>query len=112
MKYFAAIFSLYFLVLSIIPCTDIHATEISADRTLNGMLFEQHQDCPHEKEQDFCPPFCICNCCGQIFLTPQPFKFGISSLNILHLREINSFYYAENWQSDYLSAIFRPPQLG
>lgn len=111
MNYFTFIFSLYFLVLSIVPCTDIHATDIPATQALKVVLSDHHTDCPHEKEQDFCPPFCICNCCGQIFVTARNYKLHLPSLNKYHLQEKSHFYYTENRQSDYLSSIFRPPQV-
>jgi hypothetical protein len=54
MRYLAFIFSLYFILLALLPCQDrenmiASVTHVNSCDTKNG--------------QDVCPPFCTCSCC-------------------------------------------------
>jgi hypothetical protein len=73
---------------------------------------DNHSNCPHEEEQDFCSPFCVCSCCGQFFVATQLPKWGFQLPIIPKFEEKSRFFFSQNWQSDYLKSIFRPPQIG
>lgn len=111
MKYFCYLLSLYFLALSIMPCTDVHAMNESASEELAGISDHDHQDCPHEKEQDYCPPFCVCNCCGQLLVATKFQKWSVPPLLSANFKSKNSFFYLQNWHSEYLRSVFHPPQV-
>jgi hypothetical protein len=88
MKFFCYIFSLYFLALSIVPCTDIHAMNGSESAELASFSTDSHENCPHENGSDFCSPFCVCSCCGQNFTT---FQTGFSAANRSQPQRENQF---------------------
>lgn len=114
MKYFCYLFSLYFLVLSAMPCTDIHNLNTSVRDEYASIFTDNHSNCPHEAEPDFCSPFCVCSCCGQLFVAIQlpipEFRFQLRMIR--NSKEKNDFLFAQYWQNHDLKSIFRPPQLG
>lgn len=110
MKFFCHIFSLYFLALSLMPCTDIHATNGSTSDELANFYTDNHSDCPHETGNDHCSPFCTCSCCGQIIALGKEFKWHFKPI-LPEFEEKSTFHYAFDWQSGHLNAIFRPPQV-
>ncbi len=111
MKFFCYIFSLYFLALSVVPCTDIHATNGSASAELASISTDNHSDCPHENGQDFCSPFCVCSCCAHVLSVAKPHKWNFQPPIIPDFKEKSNFYYSKDWQSEYLNSIFRPPKV-
>jgi hypothetical protein len=111
MKIFSYLFSLYFLALTIMPCTDVHAMNESASEALAGISNEEHQDCPHEKEEDYCPPFCVCNCCGQLLGATKFQKWFCSPALLDNFKKGRCFFYTQNWHSEYLRSVFHPPQV-
>ena len=111
MKYFCYIFSLYFLALSVMPCSDIHDMNSSVGSEFASISTDNHSNCPHEEEQDFCSPFCVCSCCGQFFVATRLPKLSFHLPIIRNFKEKSCFLFSENWQSDYLKSIFRPPQV-
>jgi len=110
MKSFCFTFSLYFLALSIMPCTDIHTTNDMASAELASFSADNHSDCPHEKGSDHCSPFCMCSCCGHVIAQAKAFQWHFKPI-LPEGKEKSAFHYAFDWESDYLQAIFRPPQV-
>ncbi|WP_157447121.1 DUF6660 family protein [Cytophaga aurantiaca] len=103
MRIFIAIFSIYIIVLSMMPCTDavtcekdIHTKEQTAT----------HQHNHREDEADSCSPFCVCACCGVsgvIFSSPKLFfirtkKATTPVLASTYNSEFISTYYYTFWQ--------------
>jgi len=58
MRIIKVFFSFYMLLLTVLPCVDVHSAEDEMPATM-----EQAAD-RHEHDKDVCPPFCICSCCG------------------------------------------------
>ncbi|WP_415324909.1 DUF6660 family protein [Chryseobacterium sp. MMS23-Vi53] len=57
--------TIYFMVLSLVPCSDVHAQSPS----INEVLQVTFQTDTHSKDKsDVCSPLCSCNCC-QITVT-------------------------------------------
>lgn len=106
MKYFCFIFSLYFLALSLMPCTDDHTTTKSSVEMHVSKLTCHTND----SNTDFCSPFCGCATCGQVLAIPKFFKWTFNSPIALNFTEKNSFHFSQDWQSAYLKGIFKPPQ--
>lgn len=50
------------LLLSVIPCADIHYCG-SQDRTECALIQQAHNDESHDNCMDKCSPLCVCNCC-------------------------------------------------
>ncbi|MCR8557809.1 hypothetical protein KXD93_09160 [Mucilaginibacter sp. BJC16-A38] len=60
MKYLAIIFSLYFVLLAVLPCQD-------RDDMIAGVIHQTIQkghSANDERGQETCPPFCTCSCCS------------------------------------------------
>ncbi len=62
MKGLLLLFAFYLFALAVVPCHD--AGECSEVRK----EIAAHD---HEGEDEQCPPFCICACCGSVMTTPQ-----------------------------------------
>ena len=108
MKFFCYIFSLYFLALNLMPCTDDHDNSAGG-----GTEYVSKPPCRHNDSQtDFCSPFCGCSVCGQVLFATKFPKFRFHLPIVRNLKEKNSFFYSKDWQSEYLKSIFRPPQVG
>ncbi|WP_143167080.1 DUF6660 family protein [Mucilaginibacter sp. OK098] len=61
MKYLAFIFSIYFVLLALLPCQD--RNEIAAHVKIHAAVQQSHSGndlCG----QETCPPFCSCTCCS------------------------------------------------
>jgi hypothetical protein len=66
-KFFAFFLSLFFMVLTMVPCNDA-AKGLSEKVCQNQDLhLEQSQD----QHADLCSPFCVCNCCGMTLSVSQ-----------------------------------------
>lgn len=111
MKYFCYIFSLYFLALSVMPCSDIHDMNSSAGTELASISADEHSNCPHEK-QDFCSPFCDCACCGMTINFQVAFHFTTKFPSIPLPIVSENFSYQSPNSLQYLQAVFQPPQIG
>lgn len=96
------------IALSCFPCADVKSQD-SITHTLNEVV-SSHENHSHKSENDLCPPFCICNCCGSLMLSYQPtnfFSFPLLSKSIitpLHTYKsiLSSSFYVSIWQ---------PPQI-
>ncbi len=107
-RLFSCVFSLYFLALTMMPCVDIHATDVSV-RTIS--IYTDHESCPHEKGTDFCSPFCNCSCCSQVVFLTTPLSNHAPKSNQLFATSKVSFANQFNWQSEYLDQLFHPPKV-
>jgi hypothetical protein len=61
MKYLAIIFSIYIILLSLIPCQDKEDIAVNI-----GSISSFHNDhtAKERSGQEVCPPFCTCTCCS------------------------------------------------
>jgi len=101
MKFLIALFSLYILTLSCVPCScedDCAESEISTTATND-----------HQQEKDFCTPFCTCSCCHIMAttlklnpLTPKATVFNQSEKLFETDQRFSSYNNRPIWQ---------PPQL-
>jgi hypothetical protein len=102
MKHFACLFSLYLLLLSIVPCVDA-----AKENTLSKTETSQNTTASHPNDIDECSPFCTCNCCV------SPVVFQNYSM------EFDCFYFIKDCPSEYTfndlsltgTSIWQPPQL-
>ena len=58
MKFIVVILSAYIMVLTAMPCDDIHATN-----TISASLELCEQSHSQSNDVDLCSPFCFCHCC-------------------------------------------------
>lgn len=97
MKNISLILAFIILGLSFYPCSD-------------GMYCdEQHETTSHnhsEDENDACSPFCICVCCGSIFV-----KSKIKNIKPIsgHSTFVFDFYYSFQYSFSYHPFIWIPP---
>jgi hypothetical protein len=110
MRYFTLILSIWFLGLSVMPCTDVHA-----DHPTDQTSFNSHVSCNHDsptstekQDVDTCNPFCVCQCCS--IKTEQPatlYQFIPVSYQ-LHLPPLSALPLG----LIYLETLLQPPRLG
>lgn len=101
---FAALFSLFLLTLTLVPCTDAveGAHEHTAQTHQHAHSAPIHE---HEGEADDCSPLCQCQCCHvNVTLTST---FRIPSLLTSTYRPV--IQYAETVVEVYVPTQFKPP---
>ena len=100
MKYIAAILLVYVMVLTAMPCNDVHAATNSASIELT----EQNQN--QTNDVDLCSPFCFCHCCQTLSFTS--FLDGLLS----DVEEVTlNIPFKESRFSNLLSSIWQPPKI-
>jgi hypothetical protein len=107
MKIANFILSVYLIALSCLPCADM---EVNSLVHSVAEFASNHTEHSHDKENDLCPPFCICNCCGAQFLSYQPtiiFDFPV----VVTLIKIPLPTYKSKFSSNFFGSIWQPPQI-
>ncbi|SHI88679.1 DUF6660 family protein [Flavobacterium terrae] len=107
MKFISVILSFYIFVLSTVPCADIEINSI-AHATVNHSSDKDNHS--HNKSNDLCSPFCICNCCGQVTLTYAPVIIYDFQVQFEEIKTSNSFY-TSVFHSNFYGSIWQPPQI-
>ncbi|WP_352432890.1 DUF6660 family protein [Mucilaginibacter sp. PAMB04168] len=73
MRYIAFIFSIYFVLLALLPCQDREDMIASITHTT-----VQKSHAPNdERGQETCPPFCTCSCCSTARHLTETVRTGI-----------------------------------
>ncbi|MFK7904810.1 MAG: DUF6660 family protein [Chitinophagales bacterium] len=103
MKILSIILSLFFLTLSVLPCTDAHSCE--SDNDMESHLQHDHS----EDEQDDCPPFCLCICCGITFTT-ENLEVSCETAPSVQNQAYKSRY-SFNYAFSFTSSVWHPPSL-
>jgi hypothetical protein len=108
MKMFTFFMAFYILVLSAIPCSDMHNE--CRDTNTKTELTQNHD---HQQDQDDnCSPFCICSCCNanatvfnlSPFQIKAPTFFPASQKVTLRNFSFVSNYFGNIWQPPKISA--------
>jgi hypothetical protein len=102
MKLFATILSVYFLVLTAIPCMDE-----PEDRSVQKSEISPKTSESHHNDIDHCSPFCTCNCCA----TPVVNHDTIMEFICVKFSEFNFPNYCSRFSNAYFVSIWQPPQL-
>lgn len=98
-----SILSVYLLLLSVVPCNDVHSKVRAIARTEVSEHGEDHHNV------EICTPFCVCsNCVAAVMLQPIA-GFEIPCFEQQHYRPLPSFY--ESIVSSFYGSIWQPPQL-
>jgi len=100
MKSIAVILSVYVMVLTAMPCTNVHADTNSASLE----LLVQNQN--HTNIVDLCSPFCFCHCC-QTLSFPSYYDGFLSEIKVLTL----NIPFKESRFSNHFSSIWQPPKI-
>lgn len=112
MKFFCYIFSLYFLVLSCLPCNDNEYELLPMAYQTENVATDDHQHENHSHCNDFCSPFCACACCGMTISFQAAFNYTITSRLIPFQLGAQNFFYLSPNSLQSLEGIFQPPQVG
>jgi hypothetical protein len=100
------ILSIYLLAVSNIPCADLEVNS-AVHQTAQFSADKNHS---HDKENDLCSPFCVCNCCGAQILTHQVtemFNFQV----VYAIISIQLPTYKSIYTSNFFGSIWQPPQI-
>jgi hypothetical protein len=102
MKLIAFILSFYIVVLTLIPCVDIHYNY------LNTQIEISDKNHNHDKDHsDNCSPLCTCNCCSVPILLTQTYIIQIVHLitneTVIHL--------PQKIISSVISSLWQPPKF-
>ncbi|MBK5192848.1 MAG: hypothetical protein JJE07_06485 [Flavobacteriaceae bacterium] len=100
-KFSAIILSLFFLVLTFVPCAD----DGSSFSVETGQIAEGHLD--HTGATEMCPPFCECQCCNSQIITSNPVAFEPINFEISKLVDP----YKNKIHKDIFISFMQPPQI-
>ena len=100
-KILAAILSLFFFTLSVLPCGD----EAPGD---SGELEQvANNGCDRPEARDLCSPFCHCQCCSTQFTDFRFFSFQALQPEI----PIASFAHFDKKEQEVLRTFLQPPRV-
>jgi len=105
-KIFAFILSLFFMVLTVVPCNDVAKGLGEKVCLAEDIHLEQSQD----QHADLCTPFCVCNCCGISMTVLQitellPEKIVVLIKDILPEKNYN-------YTISEPAGVWQPPKIG
>lgn len=106
-KWLNYILSIYLVALSCLPCADMEVNSLAHS---SPEVVASHDNHSHDKENDLCPPFCACNCCGTQMLSYFPeitFEFRKDFTEIT--TQIPT--YKSLLTSNFYGSIWQPPQI-
>jgi hypothetical protein len=89
------------------PCADM---EVNSPTHSSLEFASNHESHSHDKQNDLCPPFCVCNCCGAQVLTNFQgivYDFPVISIAI----ETKEPFYKPVFASYFFGSIWQPPQI-
>lgn len=106
MKFFAYIFSIYILALSVMPCSD--ASNDCRSKTEVAERADAHS---HKSDHnDTCSPFCTCTCCG----TTASTNLGVYKLCIKKTPVSSKITFPRRdfvLVSNFYGNIWQPPEI-
>jgi len=103
MKFFAFILSFYVLVLTAMPCIDVHQDNV----THKTEVSQNSQNTHHHSDADNCSPFCTCNCCA----TPMVCQMEQVDLQVSVIVREHITSYPTLLVTQRSGDIWQPPQL-
>jgi hypothetical protein len=89
------------------PCADM---EVNSYVHTVTEFSSNHDNHSHEKENDLCPPFCVCNCCSAnvlIYSSTISYDFPI----IYKVIKTKEPFYKSIFASNFTGSIWQPPQI-
>ncbi len=105
-KVLTFILAFYILVLSAMPCGDMHN-----DCNGSNAKTELSQNHDHQKDKDdYCSPFCTCSCCSAsiVALDFKPFQLKKpAEFSITQKLTIRNFSFVSNFYGN----IWQPPKI-
>lgn len=108
MKLLNFILSMYLVALSCLPCADIEVDSAMHSVAEHKSEKDKHS---HEKSNDLCSPFCVCNCCGQQTLAQFEMMSYFIPVKTEEITTSTPSTYTSPLYSDYYGSIWQPPQI-
>jgi hypothetical protein len=107
MKTLSFILALFVLGLAVMPCTDTMMADHEHNETelVSNVDDNSHN---HGDEEDDCPPFCACQCCGIHVFAPTTSSFDNVETKVNDTYTDN---YTFNYSYEFLSGIWHPPTV-
>ena len=106
MKFFAYIFSIYILALSVMPCSD--ASNDCRSKTEVAERADAHS---HKNDtNDICSPFCTCTCCS-VSANPKFTPFSIKIAKLVVVSKLTFPNREFSFVSNFYGNIWRPPKI-
>ncbi|MET2995102.1 DUF6660 family protein [Flavobacterium columnare] len=108
MRLLYIILSVYFLILSGLPCLDM----IEDERSMAQSITTNLQDKNHSHtDDDLCSPFCVCNCCGtQILVYQSIISYDFETFSIINTKNKESLYKSV-FYTNFYNSIWQPPKI-
>lgn len=106
MKVFALFMAFYILVLSAVPCNDVHND--CNDSNTKTELTQNHDH--HQDQDDNCTPFCTCTCCSASVIALDFVPFQIKNPTVFRISEkvsLRNFSFISN----FFGSIWQPPKI-
>ncbi|HUH35448.1 MAG TPA: DUF6660 family protein [Moheibacter sp.] len=110
MKYLANILAFYMMALFIMPCDDLSKQEGFQTKNFPQQTTQQEQH-DHEQNNDFCSPFCLCNCCSAVSgIVMLKNIFDVKSHHNFDLPKPKTHYKSVDFPN-YIEDIWQPPKI-
>ncbi|WNM20417.1 DUF6660 family protein [Flavobacterium capsici] len=107
MKLLTVILSIYIFTLSAVPCVDVEIGSAAHSTVIHS---SENKANSHDKENDLCSPFCICNCCSGITLSYVP-TITYNFQNPFEVIKTPNSFYTSALHSNFFGSIWQPPQI-
>ncbi|MFE7088835.1 DUF6660 family protein [Sphingobacterium spiritivorum] len=109
MRILAYILSIYFILLTLIPCQDNHSVLPNIDQLSNEISAHRHidQNGKHA-HKDSCSPLCVCGCCSIAVHLPDYIDFAFE---LLPVHQDKSFAHHLSFYANEYNSIWQPPKL-
>ncbi|WP_394332461.1 DUF6660 family protein [Niabella drilacis] len=106
MKFFALLFVVYLLAVSVMPCSDGYSR---CNTSGSGTEMTRSHDHP-ASHRDICGPFCICSCCG----ATANFAFQLLKADATKAPDVKARKFLPRdffFISNYYGNIWQPPKI-
>lgn len=103
MRFLIVLFGIYLLLLSVMPCHDsVECNETRAERVTD------HRN--HASDEEQCPPFCTCACCGAQIARFEP-AHAIPQNREIEVPKSKPSFYAFALPNEISRSIWQPPKI-
>ena len=106
MKIFAFLLALFFLALTVVPCSD--TTKFLGEKVC--MAEDVHLEQGQDEHEDLCTPFCVCNCCGMSMAVSQIKNLLPEKIFLLVKADITESGYG--YSLLFNAGVWHPPKIG
>ena len=111
MQIFCYIMTLYILVLSVSPCSDVHPKQ-AGSRVIATTVYMQPNECEHHGHgclAHCCSPFCVCSCCHTVVNIPKLASVFVHTKGQFLPKKQKIVGKNKTLVSHYFARILRPP---